>query len=656
MSRCQEGLSTEIDSAKLQSVASRERRLKICHIAATTQGATWLFEQLRELRDRYGHDVAVVLNGSEGPLIERFKVARIPVYTADFDFTSDPQLSNLSNKATLLAALLQQHRFDVIQTHLFHSMVVGRIAAWMANVPVRLSMVAGPFHLNAYTSRWIDRTTCWMDTAILPSCQYSRTIYRDLGVSDERLSVIYYGPDAHHFDPSLVESAELRRHHHWPDNTPLIGMIAYFYGELGVNRWTPQTLQGKSVKGHEDLIRAAPIVLQEYPHAKFLLVGGGWHESGHAHLHRMQSLVKELGLQDSVIFAGLRSDIPKIYRDLDVSVQPSLNENLGGTIELLLMECPTVATKTGGMTNSIIDGQTGILVNPGDPSDLAQGILRALRDPIWAKELAKAGRSLMLSRFTLETTVADLDKLYQSLSSHSGSRLRFAIARKTIGRMICFGVTLRLLIIDLFFLPRWDQGWRPWRLSSWIALYPVYSALDWVAPSLGLRNRLHTVRATPRMWLYRGWALWLRNGIHALRALPRMWLYRGYARIGRMLGSLHRARRAPILQNSLCAARTMPRMWLYRLYAYLSRRRARLGNLMRYSAMQNGIYAIQIMPKMLLYRGYAHLSTSAHRMGVHDKILALRATPRMCVYGVYALISRLALKLGLRDKLKEARE
>ena len=59
-------------------------------------------------------------------------------------------------------------------------------------------------------------------------------------------------------------------------------------------------------------------------------VGTGWQEGGKAVLARMQSLVADLGLQDSVIFTGFRTDVPQIYRDLDVSVQPSLNENLGG--------------------------------------------------------------------------------------------------------------------------------------------------------------------------------------------------------------------------------------------------------------------------------------------------------------------------------------
>jgi glycosyltransferase involved in cell wall biosynthesis len=98
------------------------------------------------------------------------------------------------------------------------------------------------------------------------------------------------------------------------------------------------------------------------------------------------------GLQESVVFTGFRNDVPQIYRDLDVSVQASLNENLGGTIESLLMQCPTVATRVGGLTDSVVDGVTGVLPSPADPADLARGILRLLRDPKRARALGEAGR------------------------------------------------------------------------------------------------------------------------------------------------------------------------------------------------------------------------------------------------------------------------
>src|SRR4029078_10152969 len=168
-------------------------RLKVCYVVATTEGAIWASEQLQELRDRHGYEVAAILNGDRGSLVDRLRSAGIPIHVCEFDFTSSTDLFGLPRKVMTLVRLLRCEKFDVVQTHLFHSMVIGRIAAWFADVPVRFSMIAGPFHLEAYTPRWVDRLTCRTDTAIIASCEYTRTLYKAMGVHQDRLALIYYG-------------------------------------------------------------------------------------------------------------------------------------------------------------------------------------------------------------------------------------------------------------------------------------------------------------------------------------------------------------------------------------------------------------------------------------------------------------------------------
>lgn len=218
------------------SPASR-RPPKIAFVVATTEGARWAFEQLRELRDRHGYEVAAILSGDKGELVERFRSAGITTHAADFDFTSNADLLSLPRKVIALTHLLRRERFDVVQTHLFHSMVLGRIAAWFADVPSRFSMIAGPFHLEAYTPRWIDRCTRWIDTKTIASCEYTRALYLRMGVAERHLAVIYYGPDEVKFDPAKVVPARLREEYGWSADTPLIGMVAYFYPELPYSRW-----------------------------------------------------------------------------------------------------------------------------------------------------------------------------------------------------------------------------------------------------------------------------------------------------------------------------------------------------------------------------------------------------------------------------------
>ena len=459
--------------AMTSETAINRSRTRVCHIAATTEGAAWVFEQLRDLRDRYGYDVSAILSGDKGGLVDKFRAAGIPIHAVNFDFTSSADLLSLPRKVVTLLRLLRRERFDIVQTHLFHSMVIGRIAAWFADVPSRFSMIAGPFHLEAYTPRWIDRWTSWLDTAIIASCEYTQSLYRKMGVPARRIEVIYYGPDERKFDPAATAPADLRGQFGWPPNTPLIGMVAYFYPELPYSRWMPPALQGRSVKSQEDLIRAAPVILRSSPQAKILLIGSGWEDGGRVYLQRMKTLVTELELEESVIFTGFRNDVPDILRTLDVAVQPSLSENLGGTIESLLMECPTVATRVGGMTDSVVDGQTGILVPPSDPAALAQGILKVLNDPNSARQYAAAGRRRMLDKFTLRRTVDDLAALYEHhlAKRRNGYRPWVIGLRFVVGSLLCFAIAVRFVVWDILIIRLWDKATRRLRRPAAFAAH-----------------------------------------------------------------------------------------------------------------------------------------------------------------------------------------
>ena len=176
------------------------RSVKVCHVAATTEGATWMVEQLRELRSQYGYEVSAVIGAGDGKLLVRLKDEGIPFHQFDFSFKPTRQLLHLKQIVDL-ANYFKQEKFDVVQSHLFNSMVLSRLAAWLADVPVRLTMIAGPYHLEAPTPNWIDISTWWMQTALIPTCEYTRQLYLKGGVPENRLHLTYYGTDESRFNP-----------------------------------------------------------------------------------------------------------------------------------------------------------------------------------------------------------------------------------------------------------------------------------------------------------------------------------------------------------------------------------------------------------------------------------------------------------------------
>ena len=442
----------------IPSINSDRRRLKVCHVFANTEGGTWMFEQLRELRDEHGFEVAAVISGDRGPLVDKLRSANIPFHVANFeaDAAALDVIIKLPIGVLRLAQLLRRERFDVVQTHVFKSMVLGRPAAWIADVPVRLAMIAGPFHLEATAARSIERITHWMDTQNIPACEKSRQLLREMGVAEKRIApIIYYGPDSEKFDVNQIAPANIREEYGWPEGTPVICHVAYFYPRMPNGKWVPQSVHGRGIKGHEELVRAAAIVVKQFPEAKFLLVGGAFGAPGEAYLAEIKELVRELQLESTVIFTGFRSDPNQVLRAANVSVQPSLNECCGGSIEALLMESPLVATRVGGLVDTVRDNETGILVRPYDPEDLARGILELLRKPDVAKAMAKAGRKLMLERFTLTHTANDLAALYRSLSrrrrfQRRGYNRLLSVVRMMAGAPVFAWLVFRLILLDTY--------------------------------------------------------------------------------------------------------------------------------------------------------------------------------------------------------------
>ena len=127
-----------------------------------------------------------------------------------------------------------------------------------------------------------------------------------------------------------------------------------------------------------------------------------------------------------------------------------------------MLECPVVATRIGGFTDSVRAGETGVLVNPGSPDDLARGIIELLRDPEKARALGRAGRKLMIERFTLRRTVDDLARLYQRLLSEAQRQRKFynplvSLLRLLAGVPVFVYLTFRLLFLDMY-LPLYLPG------------------------------------------------------------------------------------------------------------------------------------------------------------------------------------------------------
>jgi glycosyltransferase involved in cell wall biosynthesis len=163
-------------------------------------------------------------------------------------------------------------------------------------------------------------------------------------------------------------------------------------------------------KGLQYLISALSGVVTSVPDAKLVIVGEGDHGSA------LREQVADLGLSDSVVFTGARSDIADLLAMSDVFVLPTLEDVLPTVVaEAMSAGLPVVASDVGGLPEMVVDGETGYLVPPADVVALSEACSLLLQDQEKARKMGMAGRAVAKERFDARRQAARLDDLYVSM-------------------------------------------------------------------------------------------------------------------------------------------------------------------------------------------------------------------------------------------------
>ena len=127
----------------------------------------------------------------------------------------------------------------------------------------------------------------------------------------------------------------------------------------------------------------------EFKRIKAVIIGGAW--DGAIKYEQKLMALGEKKCGENIYFLGTRSDVPELYADIDLVVHPSYSENLGGAAESLLLGIPTISSNVGGFPDIVIHKETGYLVNPGKPEEIASAVEYALNNYDAMKEMAIAG-------------------------------------------------------------------------------------------------------------------------------------------------------------------------------------------------------------------------------------------------------------------------
>lgn len=293
------------------------------------------------------------------------------------------------------AGFLHKNKIDIVQTQFRDSNIAGIIAAKVACIPAVISSRRGmPYWKNEHELALLKKLNRWVTLFVVNSCHTKKLTKKAENVPEEKIQVIYNGIDHALFQKNQgAIRGEGRRLLGIPDNSPAIGIVANL----------------KPVKGIDVFLRAAQIVKQDVPDARFVIVGDGDERE------KLEMLATELGINDSVKFLGKREDIPAILNSLDLGVLTSHFESFSNTIlEYLAAGLPVVCTDVGGVREVVVDGVDGFVVQPGDYRTMADK-LKTIIDRKLYEPMGKEG--LKISRkFSLSFMVEQYEETYCRLA------------------------------------------------------------------------------------------------------------------------------------------------------------------------------------------------------------------------------------------------
>ena len=380
------------------------------HIALMSGGERSLLDMMRGLdRSRYRAELALP---EEGPLAVAAREAGLKVHLLPFpeSLRRVPRWGGLLGGlrighliATLrasrsLAKLICRRRIRIVHTNSMKAHVIACMArlwsrfrlVWHVRDIIQSAGLRSVIGLLAL--QFPDRILC-ISQAVARSIPFI-----DSWRAGERIVIIHNGIEA---QPRNSRD-QIRAEWGVPKATRLIGMV----GQIA--RW----------KGQHVFVEAARLVLEQRPDCVFVIVGRVMFEENESEFfEKIERELRDGGLEGRIQLKGFHQDPIAVMAALDILVHASIEAEPFGRvlIEAMSQACPVIASRLGGPSEILVDGVSGILVDPNNADLLASRIMNLLDEPRWAQSLGIAGRDRFQARFTLHRLIDEVETVYSDL-------------------------------------------------------------------------------------------------------------------------------------------------------------------------------------------------------------------------------------------------
>ena len=345
---------------------------------------------------------SVVCLGGEGELFADLRAAGITAEALNL------RKSQAVRALRELLTIIRRQRPDVVVASGYNAETLGRVAARLAGVQHTVVWVhnASEITPRGPVQRSVDRALIRWTSAYFGVANVQRDfLVHERGYPADRIRIIHNG-----VDPQLFDTAGDRRVLHelgFDMDGPVVGILGSLRPE----------------KDHATFLRAARIVTDAMPQARFLIIGDGVCRP------ELEKLCVTLGISRNVRFTGARHDVAQMLSTLDVFALTSTTECLPmALLEAMACARPAVCTAVGGVSEVVTDGVTGYLVPPKDPEQLAGRLLRLLGDPVAARVMGRAGRRRVETAFELDRSVEAAQWAMEDLVSNRHTEVGGVIA------------------------------------------------------------------------------------------------------------------------------------------------------------------------------------------------------------------------------------
>jgi glycosyltransferase involved in cell wall biosynthesis len=327
----------------------------------------------------------------EGPFIDELRNIEIPPDFVQFPGIRWPNPVRICNTIRNLVGIIKRKEIDLIHSNQPRSNLFGAIAAKIKNIPIvwhERCLEQGRFDSDNIFSFLPDRIICNSNAV--------RNRFTKEKI-DAKIKTIINGVDLNEFDLES-DGSVIRKEFNIDEGELIVGTIG---------RIDPE-------KGYEYFLESARIILQDVPNVRFLVIGEA--SNNHSFEKSLSEMSVEKGIDKKTIFTGFRRDIPQLIANMDVVVLPSEIDACSRVLfESMAMQKPLVAANAGGTPEVVQDGITGLLVKPGDSSDMAKCVKRLLDDKNLAEQYGKAGRKRVEEMFTIERNIKETEGVYLEL-------------------------------------------------------------------------------------------------------------------------------------------------------------------------------------------------------------------------------------------------